>query len=164
MFECSKNLTFADPVVHIKSALNDDNKEQIDALRPSSAELSGPVIRDRQQERHDRPVQDRLRPVRGHLQRRQEGQRPHRQHGHPGHRPQPQVAVSINKMNYSHHVIEQTGIMNLNILSEEAPFSVFENFGFQSGRNGGQVRGDGGTPVRQRPGLPVSATSTPSCP
>ena len=45
------------------------------------------------------------------------------------------VAVCINKQNYSHHVIKQTGIMNVNCLSVEAPFSVFENFGFQSGRN-----------------------------
>ena len=45
------------------------------------------------------------------------------------------IAVCINKQNYSHHVIKQTGIMNVNCLSVEAPFSVFENFGFQSGRN-----------------------------
>ncbi len=45
------------------------------------------------------------------------------------------VAVCINKQNYSHHVIKQSGIMNVNCLSVEAPFSVFENFGFQSGRN-----------------------------
>ena len=45
------------------------------------------------------------------------------------------VSVTINKANYSHHVIKQTGIMNLNVLSVEAPFSVFQNFGFQSGRN-----------------------------
>ena len=44
------------------------------------------------------------------------------------------VAVCINKQNYSHHIIKQTGIMNVNCLSTEAPFSVFENFGFQSGR------------------------------
>ncbi len=44
------------------------------------------------------------------------------------------VAVTINKDNYSHHVIKQTGIMNLNCLSTDAPFSVFETFGFQSGR------------------------------
>lgn len=44
------------------------------------------------------------------------------------------VAVCINKANYSHHVIKQTGIMNVNCLSTEAPFSVFQNFGFQSGR------------------------------
>ena len=45
------------------------------------------------------------------------------------------VAVCINKQNYSHHVIKQTGVMNVNCLSVEAPFSVFETFGFQSGRN-----------------------------
>ncbi|MBQ7050141.1 MAG: flavin reductase [Firmicutes bacterium] len=46
-----------------------------------------------------------------------------------------QIAVTINKANYSHHVIKQTGIMNVNCLSTEAPFKVFEVFGFQSGRN-----------------------------
>ena len=45
------------------------------------------------------------------------------------------IAVTINKENYSHHVIKQTGVMNINCLSTEAPFSVFETFGFQSGRN-----------------------------
>ncbi len=45
------------------------------------------------------------------------------------------VAVTINKANYSHHVIRQTGIMNVNCLDTSAPFSVFETFGFQSGRN-----------------------------
>ncbi len=45
------------------------------------------------------------------------------------------VAVCINKENYSHHIIKNTGIMNVNCLSTAAPFSVFENFGFQSGRN-----------------------------
>lgn len=44
------------------------------------------------------------------------------------------VAVTINKANYSHHVIKQTGVMNLNCLSTDAPFKVFETFGFQSGR------------------------------
>ncbi|MBE5761552.1 MAG: MBL fold metallo-hydrolase [Clostridiales bacterium] len=44
------------------------------------------------------------------------------------------VAVAINKANYSHHIIRQTGRMNINCLSTDAPFSVFENFGFKSGR------------------------------
>ena len=44
------------------------------------------------------------------------------------------VAVTINKANYSHHVIRQTGIMNVNCLSVDAPFKVFQTFGFQSGR------------------------------
>ena len=44
------------------------------------------------------------------------------------------VAVCINKQNYSHHIIQQTGILNVNCLSVDAPFSIFERFGFQSGR------------------------------
>ena len=44
------------------------------------------------------------------------------------------IAVTINKENYSHHVIKNTGIMNLNILDITAPFSIFQKFGFQSGR------------------------------
>lgn len=45
------------------------------------------------------------------------------------------IAVTINKESYSHHVIKQTGKMNINCLTVEAPFSVFESFGFRSGRN-----------------------------
>ncbi|MBQ3566532.1 MAG: flavin reductase [Oscillospiraceae bacterium] len=45
------------------------------------------------------------------------------------------IAVTINKDNYSHHIINQTGKMNINCLSVDAPFSIFENFGFKSGRN-----------------------------
>ena len=44
------------------------------------------------------------------------------------------IAVTINKENYSHHIIKQTGVMNVNCLSVDAPFSVFENYGFRSGR------------------------------
>ena len=44
------------------------------------------------------------------------------------------VAVNINKANYSHHVIRQTGVLNVNCLSIDAPFSVFQQFGFPSGR------------------------------
>ena len=45
------------------------------------------------------------------------------------------VGVAINKSTYSHDVVKNTGIMNVNVLSEETPFYVFEHFGFQSGRN-----------------------------
>ncbi len=45
------------------------------------------------------------------------------------------IAVTINKENYSHHIIKQTGKMNINWLTVEAPFKVFEQFGFVSGRN-----------------------------
>ena len=51
------------------------------------------------------------------------------------------IAVTINKQNYSHHVIEQTGVMNINCLSVDAPFAVFEKFGFVSGRNTNKFEG-----------------------
>ena len=61
------------------------------------------------------------------------------------------VAVTINKENYSHHIIRQTGIMNINCLSTDAPFSVFECFGFRSGRNVDKFAGC--TPLRSDNGL-----------
>ena len=51
------------------------------------------------------------------------------------------VAVNINKQNYSHHVIKQTGKLNVNCLSVDAPFSIFERFGFQSGRTVNKFEG-----------------------
>lgn len=51
------------------------------------------------------------------------------------------VAVNINKQNYSHHIIKQTGKLNVNCLSVEAPFDVFQRFGFQSGRTADKFEG-----------------------
>ena len=51
------------------------------------------------------------------------------------------VAVNINKANYSHHIIKKTGILNVNCLSVDAPFRVFQNFGFQSGRQADKFAG-----------------------
>lgn len=45
------------------------------------------------------------------------------------------IAVTINKENYSHDIIKKNRIMNVNCIDESAPFSVFERFGFSSGRN-----------------------------
>lgn len=61
------------------------------------------------------------------------------------------IAVTINKENYSHHVIRQTGIMNLNCLSTDAPFKIFETFGFQSGRTADKFANF--TPLRSDNGL-----------
>ena len=63
------------------------------------------------------------------------------------------VAVNINKANYSYHVIKQTGVLNVNCLSVEAPFSVFQNFGFQSGRAADKFAG--WTEVRSDNGLRI---------
>ena len=52
------------------------------------------------------------------------------------------VAVNINKLNYSHDVIKKTGIMNVNCLNIEAPFSIFQQFGFASGRDKDKFAGE----------------------
>ena len=44
------------------------------------------------------------------------------------------VSVCINKANYTNEVVNRTGVLNVNCLSVEAPFGVFKQFGFQSGR------------------------------
>ena len=61
------------------------------------------------------------------------------------------VAVNINKANYSHDVIKETGIMNVNCLSTKAPFKVFQTFGFQSGKTADKFAGC--TPFRSDNGL-----------
>ena len=61
------------------------------------------------------------------------------------------LSVTINKENYSHHIIKQTGIMNINCLTVDAPFSVFEKFGFTSGRNTDKFAGC--EPLRSDNGL-----------
>ena len=63
------------------------------------------------------------------------------------------IAVTINKENYSHYVIKQTGKLNINCLTVDAPFSVFESFGFRSGRNTDKFEGE--TPQRSDNGLVV---------
>ena len=45
------------------------------------------------------------------------------------------IAVTINKLNYSCEVIAKTGKLNISTLSQEAPFAIFERFGFHSGRD-----------------------------
>ena len=61
------------------------------------------------------------------------------------------ISVTISKENYSHHVIKQTGIINVNCLKTEAPFKVFEAFGFKSGRNTDKF--EGCEPLRSDNGL-----------
>ncbi len=44
-------------------------------------------------------------------------------------------AVSVNKNNYSYDVISKTKKFNINVLTYDTPFEIFETFGFQSGKN-----------------------------
>ena len=56
------------------------------------------------------------------------------------------IAVCINKRNYSHDIAKQTGIMNVNCLTTETPFSIFKQYGFQSGRDADKFAGMGEMP------------------
>ena len=136
MFSKSKNLTFAENTVTIRSALNDESRNQISLLtdelcqeylaqNPETANKNDLtalfnigyglyVVTSNDGNRDNGLIVNAVTQVTN---------TPNR------------LAVTINKANYSHHVIKQTGRMNLNCLSQDAPFSVFETFGFQSGRN-----------------------------
>lgn len=63
------------------------------------------------------------------------------------------IAVSINKSNFSHDMIKRTGKMNVNCLTTEAPFRVFEAFGFVSGRDKNKF--EDCSPKRSENGLAV---------
>ena len=62
------------------------------------------------------------------------------------------ITIAVNKSNYTHDMILATGRFTLSVLSQEAPFSLFQRFGFQSGRDVDKfdgfsdhaVRGDNG--------------------
>ncbi len=45
-----------------------------------------------------------------------------------------QVAVAINKDNLTCELVQKSKMLSISVLSETAPFSLFQNFGFQSGR------------------------------
>lgn len=44
------------------------------------------------------------------------------------------VAVTVNKLNYTHDMILRTGVFNACMLSTACDFEVFKHFGFQSGK------------------------------
>lgn len=135
MLENSKNLTFANNTVRILSALNDESRQQIEDL---SDELCKDYLAQQGETANKNDMSALFKIGYGlYVVTSNDGSKdnglivntvtqltdnPYR------------VAVNINKANYSHHVIKQTGVMNVNCLSVEAPFKVFETFGFQSGR------------------------------
>jgi len=136
MLEGCKNLTFTESTVSIKSAMNDDNKAQITAM---ADELCKDYLAQRSETANKNDLTALFRIGYGlYVVTSNDGQKDNglivntvTQVTNTPNR----IAVTINKQNYSHHVIKQTGVMNVNCLSKDAPFSVFENFGFQSGRN-----------------------------
>ncbi len=135
MLSGCKNLAFTDNVVHIKSALNEESTAQLEAL---ADELCHDYLEQQSETANKNDLTALFKIGYGlYVVTSNDGKKdnglivntvtqvtdtPNR------------VAVTINKQNYSHHVIKQTGMMNVNCLSTAAPFSVFETFGFQSGR------------------------------
>lgn len=152
MLEECKNITFAKHSVHILSALSDESRQQIEDL---SNELCRDYLAQQTETANKNDMSALFKIGYGlYVVTSNDGTRdnglivntvtqltdnPYR------------VAVNINKANYSHHVIKQTGIMNVNCLSTEAPFNVFETFGFQSGRAVDKFAG--WTPLRSDNGL-----------
>jgi len=136
ILEKSKDLTFTEPIVTIKSALTDDNKAQIEAL---TDELCREYVAQSSDRANKSDMTALFRIGYGlYVVTSNDGKRDNglivntvSQVTNTPNR----VAVCINKQNYSHHIIRQTGVMNVNCLSVDAPFSVFERFGFQSGRS-----------------------------
>ena len=45
------------------------------------------------------------------------------------------IQIAVNKANFTHDMIKNTGVFNVSVLSEDAPFKVFQQFGFCSGRD-----------------------------
>ena len=147
MLENSKDITFTKNNVKILSAVNDENREQIDAL---ADELTMDY-----QERHEETAHKSdftalfkigygLYVVTTNDGKKDNGlivntvtqvtDDPNR------------IAVCINKRNYSHDIVKQTGIMNVNCLTVETPFSIFKQYGFQSGRDADKFAGMGDLP------------------
>ena len=142
-FEKSKNIRFAETAVTIRSALSDESRGQLEALADelcqeyvARADAATPksdpkalynigyglyVVTTRDEGGKDNGLivntvaQVADNPVK--------------------------VAVTINKLNYSHHLVKQTGVLNVNCLSEDAPFEIFQRYGFQSGRTADKFAG-----------------------
>ncbi|MDD3410979.1 MAG: flavin reductase [Eubacteriales bacterium] len=54
------------------------------------------------------------------------------------------VALAVQQRNLTHDMIRDTGEFNVSVLSEQAEFSLFQRFGFQSGRNADKLAGFAG--------------------
>ena len=45
------------------------------------------------------------------------------------------ISICVNKGGLTHDMILRTGVFNVSVLTEKAPFSVYQHFGFQTGRD-----------------------------
>lgn len=135
-FEGLKNITIAKNNVTVMSALDDESTEQIRALADELSEGYLPLSAEEQAEQDPAAlfrIGYGLYVVTCNDGRKDNGficntvsqvsSTPNR------------IAVNINKANYSCEVIKNRGKLNVSVLSEDAPFRVFEHFGFRSGRD-----------------------------
>lgn len=152
MFKNSKNINFVEPVVHLRSAMNETSSAEIEAL---AEELCRDYIAQDGETANKNDLSALFNIGYGlYVVTSNDGKKDNglivntvsQVTNSPN-----RIAVTINKDNYSHHVIKQTGKMNINCLSVDAPFSVFENFGFRSGRNADKFESI--TPLRSDNGL-----------
>ena len=142
MFDGCKNLTFTDTTVRLLSALNDDSKAQIETV---TDELCKDYLAQQDATANKNDLSALFNIGYGlYVVTSNDGAKDNglivntvSQVTNTPNR----VAVTINKANYSYHVIKQTGIMNVNCLDVSAPFSVFQNYGFQSGRTADKFAG-----------------------
>ncbi len=135
MMEGCKNITWLEPVVKIMSSLSQENMDQLEAV---AAELCRDYIAQSAERANKNDLTALFKLGYGlYVVTSNDGEKDNglivntvtQLTDNPN-----RVAVNINKENYSHHIIKKTGVMNVNVLSVDAPFALFENFGFQSGR------------------------------
>ncbi len=152
MLDGCKKITFTDTTVHLKSALSEESTAQVEAL---AEELCRDYVAQRGETADKNDLSALFNIGYGlYVVTSNDGKKDNglivntvTQVTNTPNR----IAVAINKENYSHHVIKQTGVMNLNCLSTDAPFRVFETFGFQSGRTVDKFADD--APLRSDNGL-----------
>lgn len=142
MFEKSKNITWLNTTVKIMSSISEENLQQIEAM---AEELSREYIAQSAEKANKNDMTALFKIGYGlYVVTSNDGTRDNGLIVNTVTQltDQPfRVAVNINKANYSHHIIKKTGILNVNCLSVDAPFSVFQNFGFQSGRQADKFAG-----------------------
>lgn len=51
------------------------------------------------------------------------------------------ISITVNKDNFTHDMVKESGKFNISILSERADFEIFKHFGFQSGKTADKFDG-----------------------
>ena len=132
ILEKCKNMTFLDAGLTLKSALGPEQSGDMDALaaalisatKPAPAPLDSDfarrltyglfVVTTRDGEKDNGCIVNTVQQLTANPDR---------------------ITVAVNKQNYTNELIKKTGVFNVSVLSEDAPFALFKRFGFASGRD-----------------------------